>query len=129
MTWTVSAVMTKNLVTVGPATPLNTCGDLVRINEISAVPVVEADLWVLRSDESIRREIKRDYFRDIPVIGSGHVVAAVEDDVAHLYGELDRGNQTGPLMRAVAGAPGMVGVKSHLKIGTASPADDAAGYA
>jgi hypothetical protein len=32
-------------------------------------------------------------------------------------------------MRAVAGAPGMVGVKSHLKIGTASPADDAAGYA
>jgi CBS-domain-containing membrane protein len=40
MTWTVSDVMTKDPVTVEPSTPFKTCADLMRIHEISAVPVI-----------------------------------------------------------------------------------------
>ncbi len=207
MTWTVSDVMTKDVVTVGPATPFKTCADLLRIQEMGAVPVVvadgrlvgilsEADLLLkeaqvevrdrhgsvgptggkadamtagelmtadvvtttastplataaslmfqhrakvlpvvdsenrlvgivsrshvlevfLRSDESIRREVARDYLHDMPLIGRGHVEAEVMDGVVHLYGEVETGSLTGLLVRLVAGVPGVVGVTSHLKL-------------
>jgi CBS-domain-containing membrane protein len=43
MTWTVSDVMTKDVVTVGPATSFKSCANLMRMHELSALPVVVAD--------------------------------------------------------------------------------------
>lgn len=40
-TWTVGDVMTREVVTVGPETDFKTCVDLLRINGVSALPVVE----------------------------------------------------------------------------------------
>ncbi len=42
MTWTVADVMTRNVVTVGPAEPFKACADLMRIHGVSALPVVVA---------------------------------------------------------------------------------------
>jgi len=41
MAWTVGDVMTREVVTVGPETDFKTCVDLLRINGVSALPVVE----------------------------------------------------------------------------------------
>ncbi|HXJ49369.1 MAG TPA: CBS domain-containing protein [Candidatus Acidoferrum sp.] len=43
MSWTVADVMTKDPVTVGPATSFKACVNLMRIHEMSAVPVVDRD--------------------------------------------------------------------------------------
>lgn len=43
MSWTVADVMTKNPVTIGPATSFKACANLMRIHELSAVPVVDRD--------------------------------------------------------------------------------------
>ena len=40
MTWTVSDVMTKDVVTVGPATSFRSCANLMRIHQLGALPVV-----------------------------------------------------------------------------------------
>lgn len=40
MTWTVADVMSREVVTVGPQTPFKTCADLMRVHEVSALPVV-----------------------------------------------------------------------------------------
>jgi CBS domain-containing protein len=42
MSWTVSDVMTKDPLTVGPGTPFKTCANLMRIHEVSAIPVIAA---------------------------------------------------------------------------------------
>lgn len=41
MSWTVADVMTKDPVTIGPATSFKACANLMRIHELSAVPVVD----------------------------------------------------------------------------------------
>ena len=43
MTWTVSDVMTKDPVTVGSATSFKSCLNLMRIHEVSEIPVVTRD--------------------------------------------------------------------------------------
>ena len=43
MTWTVAAVMTGEPVTVAPATPFKTCVNVMRIHELTALPVVLPD--------------------------------------------------------------------------------------
>jgi CBS domain-containing protein len=43
MTWTVSDVMTKNVVAVGPATSFKSCANLMRIHALGALPVVVGD--------------------------------------------------------------------------------------
>lgn len=43
MNWTVADVMTREPVTVAPATPFKSCANLLRIHELSAIPVVGAD--------------------------------------------------------------------------------------
>jgi CBS domain-containing protein len=143
MTWTVSDVMSKDVATVGPAgelmagdhvvtttasTPLATAASLMFQHRMKVLPVVDADNRLvgvvsrsrllrvfLRSDESIRREIARDYLRNSPLIGRGRVEAEVRDGVVRLHGEVDAGSPTGLLMRLIAGVPGVVGVASDLK--------------
>jgi CBS-domain-containing membrane protein len=41
MRWIVSDVMTKDPVTVGPSTSFKACANLMRIHEVSAIPVVD----------------------------------------------------------------------------------------
>jgi CBS domain-containing protein len=43
MSWIVADVMTKDPVTIGPATSFKACANLMRIHELSAVPVVDRD--------------------------------------------------------------------------------------
>ena len=43
MSWTVADVMTKDPVTIGPATSFKACANLMRIHALSAVPVVDRD--------------------------------------------------------------------------------------
>lgn len=142
MTWAVSDVMSKDATAVGPAgqvlapgtvtttadTPLATAASLMFEHHINVLPVVDSKRRLvgvvsrsrllrvfLRSDESIRKEIAREYLRDSPLLEGDKVEAEVKDGVVHLYGEVETGNQTALLMRLLAGVPGVVGVESHLE--------------
>jgi len=87
MTWQVSDVMTRDVVTVGPGESFKTCADLMRIHGVSALPVVvagnrvagivsEADLMRRAvSDETLRTAADL-MTRDVATIGSGATVAA-----------------------------------------------------
>jgi CBS domain-containing protein len=46
MSWTVADVMTKDPVTVGPATSFKACANLMRIHEMTAIAVVDRDCRV-----------------------------------------------------------------------------------
>src|ERR1700680_4712327 len=61
--WKVSDVMTKEVVTVGPQTGFKTCVDLLRIHEISAVPVVEEEerlLGIVSEHDLLQKEESQD---------------------------------------------------------------------
>jgi CBS-domain-containing membrane protein len=143
VTWTVSDVMSKNVAGLGAAgelmtgddvvtttagTPLATAASLMFQHRLKVLPVVDSENRLvgivsrarllrvfLRSDETIRKEIARDYLRDSSLIDCGKVEAEVTDGVVHLFGEVETGCSTGLLMRSVAGVPGVVGVQSDLK--------------
>jgi predicted transcriptional regulator len=142
MTWTVSDVMSKDVTTVGFAgesmtadvvtttasTPLATAASLMFQHHAKVLPVVDAENRLVgivsrsrllkvfvRSDESIRREIGREYIHGMPLLGCGKLEAEVKDGVVHLYGDVGEGSLTGLLMRLVAAVPGVVGVESHLE--------------
>jgi CBS domain-containing protein len=153
MTWAVSDVMSKDVTAVGPAgtvlapgtvattanTPLATAASLMFQHRISVLPVVDSRNRLvgvvsrsrllrvfLRSDESIRKEIVREYLRDSPLFKGEKVAAEVKDGIVHLYGEVETGGQTGLLIRLLAGVPGVVGVESHLEVAGERAAADPA---
>jgi CBS domain-containing protein len=88
MTWTVGDVMTREVVTVGPETAFKVCADLMRIHQVSGLPVVgdrrllgivtEADL--MRSVEcgspSGPQHAGDVMTHDVVTIGQGATVAA-----------------------------------------------------
>jgi CBS-domain-containing membrane protein len=47
MSWTVDDVMTKDPVTIGPGASFKACTNLMRIHELSAVPVVDRECKIL----------------------------------------------------------------------------------
>ena len=47
MTWTVADVMTRDPVTIGPGASFKACTNLMRIHELSAVPVVNRECKIL----------------------------------------------------------------------------------
>ena len=47
MSWTIADVMTKEVVAVRPQTEFKECIDLIRIHEVSALPVVSEEGTVL----------------------------------------------------------------------------------
>jgi CBS-domain-containing membrane protein len=47
MSWTVADVMSKDPVTVGPSTSFKACVNIMRIHELSAVPVVDRDCRIV----------------------------------------------------------------------------------
>jgi CBS-domain-containing membrane protein len=68
MTWTVSDVMTKDVVTVGTATSFKSCANLMRIHELGALAVVVGDgrlAGVVSEADLLAREARR-------VVPSGH---------------------------------------------------------
>ncbi len=62
MAWTVSDVMTKEVVTVGADTDFKTCVDLLRVHGVSAVPVVDGDyvLGIVSEFDLLLKEESRD---------------------------------------------------------------------
>jgi CBS-domain-containing membrane protein len=62
MTWTVADVMTQDPVTIGPATTFKACVKLMRVHEVSAVPVVDRDnrlLGIVSESDLLAREAER----------------------------------------------------------------------
>jgi CBS domain-containing protein len=141
MTWMVSDVMTKaeattagalmtaGVVTTTASTSLATAASLMFQHHAKVLSVVDSENRLvgilsrsqllrifLRNDESIRREIVRDYLRNKKMRGCENVEAEVLDGVVHLHGDVQTGSPTDLLMRLVAGVPGVVGVESHLRI-------------
>ena len=133
--------MTAYVVTTHGEHPLATAASLMFQHHVKVLSVVDSDNRLvglvsrsqllrifLRNDESIRREIVRDYLRNKKVRGCGHVSAEVLDGVVHLYGEVQAGSPTDLLTRLVVGVPGVVGVESHLsiasKVGTTATGGD-----
>ena len=47
MSWTVADVMTKEVIVVGPQTQFKDCIDLIRIHQVTALPVVSEEGNVL----------------------------------------------------------------------------------
>ncbi|HZQ49997.1 MAG TPA: CBS domain-containing protein [Candidatus Dormibacteraeota bacterium] len=88
MAWTVADVMTREVVTVGPETPFKVCADLMRIHEVSALPVVasgrvlgivsEADLMrtVAGGGRRVAVAAKDVMSRDVVSVTQGATVAA-----------------------------------------------------
>jgi CBS domain-containing protein len=63
VSWKVSDVMTKEVVTVGPEEGFKTCVDLLRIHEISAVPVVDEEerlVGIVSEHDLLQKEERQD---------------------------------------------------------------------
>ncbi len=143
MSWTVSDVMTKDVTTVGrwgdvmaagvvtttANSPLATAASLMFEHHIKVLPVVDSQRKLvgvvsrprllrvfLRNDESIRREITRDYMRERPLHGGGSIEVEVRDGVVHIYGEAEAGSQAALLTHSLAEVPGVVGVENHVEV-------------
>jgi CBS domain-containing protein len=126
---TAATLMTSRLVTVFPDTPLSAAVREMFQHGVNRLPVVDRERRLvgilsrsdvlrmfLRSDVSIRREVQSTVVGDMPFIGRGNIFANVHDGVVTLDGEVEPGTLTGVLLRLVASVPGVMGVKSHLKV-------------
>jgi CBS-domain-containing membrane protein len=80
MTWTVADVMTKDPVTIGPATSFKACANIMRIHELSAVPVVDCAcriVGIVSEADLLAKEAR-------PVRGKATAIKAAELMTAHL---------------------------------------------
>lgn len=87
MAWNVGDVMTREVVTVGPDTPLKVCADLLRIHQVSGLPVVsqnriagivtDADLMrVVTDGASSRRLVAADVMtRELATVSQATTIA------------------------------------------------------
>jgi CBS-domain-containing membrane protein len=126
---TAATLMTRHIVTVMPDTPIAAAVRQMFQHRINRLPVVGPDgrlvgivsrsdvlRMFLRSDVSIRREVRTAVAGDMPFIGKGRVWADVTDGVVTLDGEVEPGTLTDVLLRLVSSVPGVVGVKNQLKV-------------
>jgi CBS domain-containing protein len=124
-----ASFMTRRPVTVLPDTPIAAAVRQMFQHRINRLPVVDAERRLvgivsrsdvlrmfLRSDVSIRREVRTAVAGDMPFIGKGSVWAEVVDGVVTLDGEVEPGTLTDVLLRLVSSVPGVVGVKNQLKV-------------
>jgi CBS domain-containing protein len=124
-----SFVMTPHVITVLPETPISVAVRQMFQHRINRLPVTDdarrlvgiisrSDVlrMFLRSDLSIRREVRTAVAGDMPFLGKGTVGAEVTDGVVTLDGEVEPGTMTDVLVRLVASVPGVVGVKNQLKV-------------
>jgi CBS domain-containing protein len=142
MNWVVSDVMSEDVAPLGSLgeviaadvvtttanMPLANAASLMFQHRVKVLPVVDSERRLvgilsrprllrvfLRSDDSIHREIARDFLKNMPLLDYKNVDAVVRDGVVHLYGEVDEERPTGLLVRLLAEVPGVVGVESHLE--------------
>jgi CBS-domain-containing membrane protein len=62
MSWTVADVMTKEPVSIGPVTSFKACANLMRIHEVSALPVVLSDdrlVGIVSESDLVVKEARR----------------------------------------------------------------------
>jgi CBS-domain-containing membrane protein len=124
-----SFFMTPPVITTSPDTPISAAVRRMFEHAINRLPVVDAERRLvgilsrsdvlrmfLRSDLSIRKEVRTAVAGDMPFIGKGTVWAEVTDGVVTLDGEVEPGTMTDVLLRLVASVPGVVGVKNQLKV-------------
>jgi CBS-domain-containing membrane protein len=112
MTWTVSDVMTKDPVTVGPAASFKSCANLMRLHEVSAIPVVApgARLLGIVSDSDLLAKEAEDSNRNRP--GRGDSVKARAITVSELMTtELVTTTPSAPLATAAS-----LMFQHHLKV-------------
>lgn len=128
-TATARGLMARRVVTVRPDTALTLVVRLMFQHRVNRLPVIDGERRLvgivsrsdvlrmfLRTDLSIRRDVRTAVEGDLPFIGRGRVSADVSDGVVTLDGEVDPGTMTDVLLRVVASVPGVVGVKNHLKV-------------
>lgn len=147
MSWKVSDVMARDVTAVGRSgevmapdvvtttanSPLATAASLMFEHHLKVLPVVDAQRKLvgvvsrtrllrvfLRNDESIRKEITRDYLRHMPLPGGGGIEVEVVDGVVHLAGDAEVGDQAVALLiHSLAEVPGVVGVENHIEVASA----------
>lgn len=126
---TAATLMTRHVITVTPDTPISAAVRQLFQHRVNRLPVLgpegrlvgivsRSDVlrMFLRSDVSIRREVRTAVAGDMPFIGKGTVLAEVTDGVVTLDGEVEPGTMTAELLRLVSSVPGVVGVKNQLKV-------------
>jgi CBS domain-containing protein len=135
---TAREVMTRNVVSVRPDTPLDEVARLLETKRIKRVPVVEKGRLVgilsranllhglvaarLSSDRSegsadedrrIRREVQ-DVLRKNPWLERDHVNLVVNDSVVHIWGIVRSEEHRRALTMALRAIPGVKAVEDHL---------------
>jgi CBS-domain-containing membrane protein len=144
MTWKVVDVMARDVATVGrwgevmapdvvtttANAPLATAASLMFEHHLKVLPVVDSQRKLvgvvsrsrllrvfLRNDESIRKEIARDYLHHMPLPGGSNIEVEVVDGVVHLSGDGEvGGHAVALLIHSLAEVPGVVGVENHIEV-------------
>jgi CBS domain-containing protein len=123
----VESVMTAEVVTAKPMTPFRELVELLERRGIGALPVVDdrgrlvgivtrGDLLklFLRPDPAIAWEVRHELLEDRMGESATDVDVEVRDGVVTLTGKMDRRSQVRPLLHAVKGLDGVVGVDANL---------------
>jgi len=137
---TVADVMTRDVVTVNEATPLEEIARTLERRHIKRVPVLRGDRLVgivsradllravatrkpdtghaaLTDDRELRERV-RQAFRQADIGRSTFVNVVVTDAVVHLWGMVDSETQRKAMRVAAAEVPGVRGVEDHLAYST-----------
>lgn len=122
-----AALMTAEVVTVGPDGTLTEAARRMHRHGVKRLPVVDSagrlvgivsrgDLLqpFLRSDESIAREVREDVLRGTLSIDPESLTVAVDAGVVRLEGELENRSLCRIVERLVAAVEGVVGVDARL---------------
>jgi CBS domain-containing protein len=120
-------VMMRNVITVGPETPLREAIAKLLEAGVKRLPVVDKSGRVLgivsrrdllesflRSDEDIRREVREQVLRHTMWIDPEALTVTVRQGLVQLAGVVDRRSTKEILVRLVHGVEGVVGVEDHL---------------
>jgi CBS-domain-containing membrane protein len=111
MTWTVSDVMTKDPVTVGPETRFKSCAQLMQVHELTALPVVTDDgtlVGIVSEADLLAKEAERS--------ARGREERASERGMAMTVGELMTGDLVTTTPDAQLNTAASLMFECHLKV-------------
>jgi len=122
-----AALMTAPAVTVGPEATLTEAARLMHRKHVKRLPVVDADGRLLgivsradllqpflRSDESIRDEVRADVLQRTLSLDPATVVVTVADGVVRLEGQVERKSLAPITARLVQAVEGVVAIENRL---------------
>jgi len=120
-------VMMRDVVTIGPAEPIDAAARSMLTNGVKRLPVVDDEGKVvgivsrtdvlrpyLRDDEAIRKEIVEDVILDTMWIDPSTVQVEVKEGVVILEGRIETKSTKELLVDLVRRVSGVVGVEDHL---------------